>query len=110
MSTLSQELRHLESTVFTPNDVLREINGLDASKACGPDMITPRFLKMVAIYVAEPLSKIFNKSIACGKYPRMWKMACVKPVFKGKGSPSEVKNYRPISLLPCLSKIFETRL
>ena len=106
-STRSQELNHLESIVFTPNDVLREINGLDASKACGPDMITPRFLKMVAIYVAEPLSKIFNKSIACGKYPRMWKMACVKPVFKGKGSPSEVKNYRPISLLPCLSKIFE---
>ena len=62
---------------------------------------------MTATYIAEPLSKIFNKSLEEGKYPSAWKNATVKPVFKGRGSPSELKNYRPISLLPCLSKIFE---
>ena len=98
---------HLDTIHITSNEVLNILNGLDASKACGSDKIPTRFLKMVAIYVAEPLAKIFNKSLAVGKYPMLWKMADVKPVFKGKGSPSEMKNYRPISLLPCVSKIFE---
>ena len=97
----------LDTIVFTQYEVLNVINSLDASKACGPDKVPTRFLKMVAIYISEPLSKIFNKSLAAGKYPNLWKEANVKPVFKGKGSPSDVTNYRPISLLPCLSKILE---
>ena len=62
---------------------------------------------MIAIYIADPLTEIFNKSLLEGKYPNIWKRANVKPVFKGKGSPSELQNYRPISLLPCVSKVFE---
>ena len=98
---------HIDSIIFTPNEVLNIINRLDASKACGPDKIPTKLLKMVAIYIAEPLTKIFNKSLASGKYPSIWKRAIVKPIYKGKGSPSDLKNYRPISLLPCVSKIFE---
>ena len=62
---------------------------------------------MAAAYIAEPLSKLFVKSVQKGKYPTQWKKATVKAVFKGRGSPSEAGSYRPISLLPCLSKIFE---
>ena len=91
----------------TSNDVIRVINGLDSSKACGPDQLPTKILKMSAAYIAEPLAKIFNKSISSGHFPTAWKTATVKPVYKGKGSPSEIKNYRPISLLPCTSKIFE---
>ena len=98
---------HLDSVAVTANEVLNVLNSLDASKASGSDKIQTRFLKIVSIYIAEPLSDIFNKSLAVGKYPTLWKRANVKPVFKGKGSPSEMKNYRPISLLPCVSKIFE---
>lgn len=98
---------HLETIAFTTNEVLTAINGLDASKACGPDKLSSRLLKMTAIYIAEPLTLIFNKSLSEGRYPNIWKRANVKPVFKGKGSPSELQNYRPISLLPCVSKIFE---
>ena len=97
----------LDTIIFTPQEILNVINGLDASKACGPDKLPTRFLKMVAIYIAEPLAKLFNKSLSAGKYPTLWKNANVKPVFKGKGSPSDIKNYRPISLLPCVSKILE---
>ena len=103
-------LRKLESIVITPQDIIQTINRLDSSKACGPDMVPAKLLKMSAIYIAEPLAKIFNKSLSTGKYPTPWKRANVKPIFKGKGSPSEVKNYRPISLLPCVSKnLRETR-
>ena len=62
---------------------------------------------MIAIYVKEPLTIIFNKSVADGKYPSAWKHARITPVFKNKGSTSDVTSYRPISLLPAMSKIFE---
>jgi hypothetical protein len=106
-NTHNETPNHLEMLTFTSQEIPKVINGLDASKACGPDRIPSRFLKMVAIYIAEPLAKIFNKSMATGTYPALWKTANVKPIFKGKGSPSDIKNYRPISLLPCVSKIFE---
>ena len=89
------------------NSLQHTINGLDASKACGPDNPPTKLIKMTATYIAEPLSKIFNKSVHDGKYPAQWKLATVKPIYKGKGSPSEPASHRPISLLPCLSKIFE---
>ena len=106
-NTQPETPNHIDSIVFTPNEVLNTINRLDASKASGPDKLPTRLLKMIAIFIADPLAKIFNKSLAAGKYPSLWKRATVKPIFKGKGSPSELKNYRPISLLPCVSKIFE---
>ena len=64
-------------------------------------------LQLVAIIIAEPLTKLFNKSLQSGIYPTSWKHANIKPIFKNKGSPSDPTNYRPISLLPCLSKVFE---
>ena len=106
-NTQPETPNRLDTIIFTPQEILNVINGLDASKACGPDKLPTRFLKMVAIYIAEPLAKLFNKSLSAGKYPTLWKNANVKPVFKGKGSPSDIKNYRPISLLPCVSKILE---
>lgn len=97
----------LDFVPITPNEVLRTINKLDASKACGPDKLPAKLIKMSAAYIAEPLSKLLNKSVQEGRYPTQWKKATVKPIFKGKGSPSDPKSHRPISLLPCLSKIFE---
>ena len=94
-------------TPITPQEIMSIINGLDPSKACGSDGLTVRLVKMAAAYIAEPLSKLFTKSVQEGKYPTQWKKATVKAVFKGRGSPSEAGSYRPISLLPCLSKIFE---
>ena len=49
----------------------------------------------------------YNKSLAVGVYPTNFKEADIKPIFKNKGSPSELTNYRPISLLSSLSKVFE---
>ena len=72
-----------------------------------PNKLSVSVSVMSAAYIAEPRSRILNKSVQKGRYPTQWKKATVKPIFKGKGSPSEAASYRPISLLPCLSKIFE---
>ena len=59
------------------------------------------------LLIHEPLTRLFNKSLRAGHFPTSWKQANVTPIFKNKGTNSEPTNYRPISLLSCISKIFE---
>ena len=56
--------------------------------------------------IAPSLCKIFNKSLQLGSLPSDWKVDNVVPVHK-KGAKDHVENYRPISLLPIVSKVFE---
>ena len=59
---------------------------------------------LAASIVTPSLTAIFTKSIIT--YPTEWKMARVTPVFK-KGEKSDLNNYRPISVIPVVSKVFE---
>ena len=97
----------LDQIIVTELEVLKALNALDPNKSCGPDELPNRILKMTALIICDPLTKLFNKSLAAGIFPSIWKEAHVHPIFKNKGSPSTPTNYRPISLLPCLSKVFE---
>ena len=55
----------------------------------------------------EPLTRLFNKSLSLSKFPKLWKEANISPIYKRKGTASDPQNYRPVSLLCCLSKILE---
>jgi len=79
---------------------------LDISKAAGIDNIKAVFLKDGASILGKPIAKLCNLSIKLSTFPDKCKVAKLKPLFK-KGSKTEPKNYRPISLLPLISKIFE---
>ena len=96
----------LETITLSPNEVLSTLNSLDPNKSCGPDELPPKLLKLVALLIHEPLTQLFNNCLHTGTYPSIWKQANVHPIYKKKGSPSDPTNYRPISLLPCLSKVF----
>ena len=82
--------------------VCKLLNKIDSRKATGLDNIPCKLLKLAADIVAPSLTCIFNESIASEE----WKVARVSPVFK-KGSKSDLNNYRPISVIPAVSKIFE---
>ena len=69
-------------------------------------MIPTKLLKIAASIVAPSLTAIFTKSIITGIYPTEWETARVTPVFK-KGVKSDLNNYRPISVIPVVSKVFE---
>ena len=97
----------LNNIIVTEDEVLRTLNSIDPNKSTGSDNIPPRLLKMTAIIIKSPLTKLFNMSLSQGIFPASWKEANVLPIFKKKGSSSDPTNYRPISLLPCLSKILE---
>ena len=79
---------------------------LDISKAPGLDGISSEFLKDGAEVLALLLCNLVNLSIKQPLYPDQWEIAKLKPQFK-KGSKSNPKSYRPISLLPVVSKIIE---
>ena len=71
-----------------------------------PDLIVNRLLKELAQPLALPLADLFNFSLSSGSVPNNWKQANVTPVHK-ENDPSDVANYRPISLLSTVSKVLE---
>lgn len=96
----------LSKIAITRLTVQEILQSLDPSKASGPDNISPRVLKQTATSIAPSLARIFNFSLASKKCPDAWKLANVTPLHK-KDNRQQVKNYRPISLLSCVGKVFE---
>ena len=86
--------------------VSRLLNQLDTKKATGLDRIPSKLLKLSSSIVGPSLAYIFKSCINAEIFPNEWKIAKVTPLFK-KGSKRELGNYRPISVLPLVSKIFE---
>lgn len=86
--------------------VLKSLKSVNSRKATGLDGISAYVLKMAAEELACSLTHILNRSIQSNKFPTEWKNAKVTPVHKSD-SKLDVSNYRPISVLPVLSKILE---
>ena len=83
------------------------ITNLDSSKASGPDCIPVVVLKNCEPELSYILAKLFNNCLKESCFPDCWKVSSVVPVFKNVGERSTAKNYRPVSLLFVVSKVFE---
>lgn len=82
------------------------LKSIKRNKATGLDDLPAGFLKDTAKIISSPLSHLINMSLESGLVPTPWKAAKVNPVFKS-GSKNDFGNYRPISILPIVSKIIE---
>ena len=82
------------------------IKHLKNKKSCGHDGIPVCIIKLLNNMISPILSYIFNQCIISSKYPESLKVAKVIPLFKS-GDRQNPGNYRPISLLPIINKIFE---
>jgi hypothetical protein len=91
---------------FDTAKVLKVISKLNVNKATGPDNISNLILKNTATSLTEPLTKIFNISMRSGIFPEDWKLAHLSPIPK-ISNPKSKTNFRPISLLSCMSKVME---
>ena len=79
---------------------------MDPQKAHGCDGISIRMLKFCAASKSKPLHILFNNSVISECFPNEWKKGNVIPVLN-KGEKQSIYNYRPMSLCPTCSKIFE---
>ena len=91
---------------FTNDEIKSIILSLNPHKSQGCDNISIQVLQLCADSIHIPLGIIFRKILETGIFPEKWKLANVTPIHK-KGDKQLISNYRPISLLPVCSKIFE---
>ena len=82
------------------------IKNLKPKYSSGLDSISLILLKASINYIAKPLTCIINQSLKTGRFPSKLKVATIIPIFK-KADEHDFNNYRPISLLPSISKVFE---
>ena len=102
-------LQHNSSFYFSPvdkNTVLKEIKGLSANKAVQDSDIPVKALKENANFFAEQINLQFNEDICSSKYAESFKLANITPTFK-QDFRNLKSDYRPISILHIISKIFE---
>ena len=86
--------------------VYNQLKNLKRNKAIGLDAFPYGMLKDAASVLAPPLAFLINLSLQTGTVPSSWKAAKVIPLFKN-GSRTDIDNYRPISILPVMSKILK---
>lgn len=110
-SMLNDKLKYatFDINYISAYSVSKFINDLNEHKSTGLDGIGPKLLRLCVDYISLPLAKIINTCIRSGIFPNSLKHAAVIPIYKG-GDKNDPNNYRPISILPTISKIFERHI
>ena len=105
-SYLKENEHEMTEYELTHEELDNAFKFLESNKGEGLDEIHVNIVKSVFDLIRDPLHFIFNLSLKQGIFPNELKPARVIPVFKS-GDDSLVSNYRPISILPCFSKLLE---
>ena len=107
---LKEENRNINSFFVAPTtsrELSAVLTSLSENKASGPHSLPYKIISSNLESISSILSDIINLSFSTGVFPSQLKEAKVIPVFKNKGSPFDPENYRPISLLSNIDKIFQ---
>ena len=100
---LTNKFQFSHISTQTVHDILKN---LDITKSAGIDNVSATFLKDGAEILASPIAQLCNLSVSTSSFPDSCKTAKLFPLYK-KGCKTDPKNYRPISLLPIISKVIE---
>ena len=94
---------------FTINEIKQSISKLKNGKSCGPDQILNEFLTNGKDALCGPISKLFNIILTSKCFPQTWSIGTISSLYKN-GDHLDPNNYRGITLLSCLSKLFPNTL
>ncbi|CAG9131177.1 unnamed protein product, partial [Plutella xylostella] len=103
---ISAPLADIASVEVSGDMVCKLLESLDLNKSAGPDKLPAVFLASCSKSLSVPLSILFKRSLAEGVVPSIWKSAFISPIHKN-GPKNIIGNYRPISKLCLIAKIFE---
>ena len=103
---LRREPSVFEFPEIDPSRVLNLLLKVDIARATGLDQISNKVLKLAAPIIYRQLTDLFNLSVKSGVFPVDWKLAKVSPIYK-TGERIDPNNYRPISVLSTIARIFE---
>jgi hypothetical protein len=92
---------------FSPEEVYQELLKTNSHKASGFDLVVDDILEHLPKKPIVLLTTIYNSMLRLCHYPIQWKIAEVIMIAKPGKPPTEASSYRPISLLPMMSKTFE---
>jgi hypothetical protein len=102
------ELNNVFTSTFEIGQLIKNMKDSSHSPCGIPSKFLKEVLKTVGPKLTKPICDLLNHIYTEGEYPECWKIQHITPVFKQKGSNSEKKNYRPISILATISKICES--
>jgi len=92
---------------LSEKEIFTALSNTDMAAAAGPDGLSGRLIRELAPSICNNVCRIYNMSINQGRFPSMWKRANLTAIWKGKGSKDDPNNFRPISILPIIARIFE---
>ena len=105
---LNPSIYNFTFELITEETTMEIINNLKPKPSCGYDGISTKLLKTCKLEICKSLTLIINQSLSTGIFPDSLKVAKVIPLYKkGDKAVGLLGNYRPISILPSISKIFE---
>ena len=105
-SNIHRAGKEMKFSPVTEGEICKIVNKMKNKESRGLDDISNALLKKLVAVLKQPLCVIFNKSLNIGTFPDLMKIAKVLPLFK-HGEKQIPDNYRPISLLPVISKVLE---
>uniref|UniRef100_A0A670HP09 Reverse transcriptase domain-containing protein n=1 Tax=Podarcis muralis TaxID=64176 RepID=A0A670HP09_PODMU len=106
LSKLDQEKRAILNHKITQQEIEGAIQNMQLGKSPGPDGLTSKYYKILKDFLTQPLMEVCNKILEGGKAPESWKEAFITLIPKVEAEKTQLKNYRPISLLNVDYKIF----
>ena len=95
---------------ISADEVLKAIRKLKNDKACGLDKILNEFLKASSSKLINAFTLLFNLVLNSGIVPEDWSVGVIHPLYKGKGDTANTDNYRGITILSCVGKLFTSVL
>ena len=104
---INDSVEYMTDPPITRYEVETELKSLKQGKAPGVDGISNEFYKYLSGYLLDPLTTLFNYVWIKGDYPDKWSEGVIQPLHK-KGSYNETDNYRKLTLMACMGKIFES--
>ena len=96
----------LLNSEITDNEIINAVKKLKRNKAPGPDSVLNEHIITTLPIMLPVYTKLFNVIFDRGIVPEEWTIGIINPIYKHKGDPTLPENYRPITILSCLGKLF----